>query len=492
MRRTFWSPVVAHPVRPAAVFSVLLLVSLWTLACGGGSSTTLTVSSSTTTTSTAGGATSTSSVNTTSASVSTTVTSPSGSADWPTYHHDVARSGVSSDQQALGSVKAAWTSASLDGNIYAEPLVVGGRVIVATEGNSVYALDASTGQTVWTASLRAPVPGGALPCGNIDPSGITGTPAIDVAAGTIYTVAFLKASMQHELFALDLQTGAVRWHRPVDPPGLSPLVEQERGALTLSGGRVYVPFGGLNGDCGQYKGAVVSVAADGSGNLTSYIVPTSRMAGMWNPAGPVVDGNGDLWVTTGNSESRSTFDYGDAAIRLSPQLQVLDYFAPSNWAALNARDLDLCSLNPVLLPSGRVLVMGKDGVAYLLDAANLGKVSGGLNSVDVGSRSYGGAATDGGSVFVPCTSDLVGLTISNDKIAVAWKVSGGACSPIIAAGAVWFLGYDGTLKAVDPQSGAVKFSTKLGSPVTRFISLAAAEGRLFVPEGAKITAFSLR
>ena len=465
-----WPQDVPLPGRLAVIGVVVALVALWTVACGAGAS----------------------SPGSSTAPVSTTVTAPSADADWPTYHHDAARSGVSSDQQTLGSVKAAWTSASLDGAIYAEPLVVGGKVIVATEGNSVYALDAVSGQTVWTASFGAPVPGGALPCGNIDPSGITGTPVVNVAGGTIYAVAFLKASMQHELFALDLQTGSVRWHRPIDPPGLSPLVEQERGALTLAGGRVYVPFGGLYGDCGQYKGAVVSVAADGTGNLASYIVPTNRMAGIWNPAGPVVDANGDLWVTTGNSQSQSTFDYGNSAIKLSPQLQVIDYFAPSDWKDLNAGDVDLGSLGPVLLPGGRALAVGKSGDAYLLDAGTLGGVGAAITSINIGSSAFGAAATTGSAVFVPCSGALVGLTISNDRIGIAWRISGGFGPPIVAAGMVWSLGEDGRLKALDPQSGAIKFSAKLGNPVSRFISLAAAGGRLFVPDGKKIQAFSLR
>jgi len=324
--------------------------------------------------------------------VATTVTSTgtgtstggtSGSvADWPMYHHDAVRSGASSDQQPLGQVRQAWTSAALDGAIYAQPLVVGDVVIVATEADSVYALDATSGATLWRANLGSPVPGSALPCGNIDPSGITGTPLVDAASGTIYVCAFLQNGPHHELFALDLATGTVRWHKTVDPPGLSPLVEQQRGALALTGGRVYVAFGGLYGDCGQYKGAVVSISADGSGTLAGYVVPTSRMAGIWNPGGPLVDPGGDLWVVTGNSESQNNFDYGNSVIRLSPDLKVLDFFAPQDWARLNAGDLDLSSLDPVLLPGRHVLAIGKNGTAYLLDAGNLGHVGAPLASID--------------------------------------------------------------------------------------------------------------
>ncbi len=422
--------------------------------------------------------------------LSTTSTTVAG--DWPTYHHDSLRSGVSSDQLPLGDVQKVWTSELLDGALYAQPLVVGDRVLAFAESNSVYALDTSSGAVAWKINLGEPVPGNELPCGNIDPSGITGTPVVDVAAGTVYVVANLRAGPHHELFALDLANGAVLWHRPIDAPGLSPAVEQQRGALALSGGRVYVPFGGLYGDCGQYKGAVASAAADGTGDLAGYVVPTSRMGGIWNPAGPVVDSNGDLWVTTGNSASRDNFDYGNSVIRLNPQLSVLDYFAPGDWTALNAGDVDLGSLGPVLVSVNRVLAVGKNGVAYLLDADDLGQIGGQLFSAEVGSSAFGAAATLGSMVFVPCSRALVGLQVSQAAIEVAWTVSGGAGPPIVAAGAVWSLAYDGELRAVDPASGDILFSTHLTRPASRFVSLAAAGGRLFVADGTGLAAFSLR
>src|SRR5204863_495708 len=80
----------------------------------------------------------------------------------------------------VGAVKKAWRSPELDGKIYAQPLVAGDHVIAVTEGGSVYALDRSTGTVAWRAALGRPVNGKSLPCGNIDPSGITGTPVVDV------------------------------------------------------------------------------------------------------------------------------------------------------------------------------------------------------------------------------------------------------------------------------------------------------------------------
>ena len=101
---------------------------------------------------------------------------------------------------------------------------------------------------------------------------------------------------------------------------------------------------------------------------------------------------GDLWVTTGNSAGQSAFDFGNAVIRLIPALQLVDYFAPSDWARLNAGDIDLGSLGPVLLPNGRVLAVGKEGIAYLTDAGNLGHVGNPLASLDIGSGAFGAAA----------------------------------------------------------------------------------------------------
>lgn len=412
--------------------------------------------------------------------------------DWPTYHHDAGRSGVSSDQQSVGQVKQAWVSPQVDGDIYAEPLVVGGQVIVATEGNTVYSLDAASGAVSWKVNLGTPVPGSALPCGNIDPSGITGTPVADVSTSTLYVVGNLNSGLHHELFALSLQNGSIRWHRSIDPPGLSPTVEQQRGALALVDGRVYVPFGGLFGDCGQYRGAVVSSAADGTGTLASYVVPTQRMAGIWNPAGPVQDAQGNLLVTTGNSQSQSRFDYGNSVIRLSQALTVKDYFAPTNWQNLNATDGDLGSLGPLLLQDGRVVAIGKDGRAYLLAAGSLGGIGGQAGSVDIGESAFGAGAVSGQMVFVPCTGALVGLRVSGQKMQVAWKVSGGAGPPIVAAGLVWSLGNDGLLKAVDPQSGSIKFTKQFNTPPSRFTSLSASNGLLFVPDSRRITALSLR
>src|SRR5690349_21899945 len=94
--------------------------------------------------------------------------------DWTTYHRDNSRAGVAVGLAPLGTLAKAWT-ASLDGAVYGQPLVVGQHVYAATENDTVYELDIATGKVVWSTHVGTPVPVSKLPCGNINPLGITST-----------------------------------------------------------------------------------------------------------------------------------------------------------------------------------------------------------------------------------------------------------------------------------------------------------------------------
>src|SRR4051812_26968237 len=107
--------------------------------------------------------------------------------DWTTYHHDNARSGVAAGLAPLGALSRAWT-ATLDGAVYGQPLAVGDRIFAATENDTVYALDASTGAVLWSTHVGTPVPRSSLPCGNIDPLGITSTMVYDPATGLLFAL----------------------------------------------------------------------------------------------------------------------------------------------------------------------------------------------------------------------------------------------------------------------------------------------------------------
>ena len=295
--------------------------------------------------------------------------------NWSTYHGDNSRSGIAPGS-GITAASPAWAgSVRLDGQVYAEPLVCGNSLFVATENDSVYALNAATGNTLWRTNLGTPVDGSTLPCGDINPSGITGTPVIDGATGVLYAVAYLS-NFTHVLFGLDTSTGAVVSHVVVDGPGSDTHVEQQRGALALENGVVYIPYGGLAGDCGDYHGWVVGVNIAQSEGLLSYPVPTGREGGIWAPGGIAFAANGDLYVATGNSEATANFDYGDAVIELSPSLQVVSYFAPTNWAQLNSGDVDLGSLAPTVLPNGNLFQVGKEGEGYIISGTALGGING--------------------------------------------------------------------------------------------------------------------
>jgi outer membrane protein assembly factor BamB len=430
---------------------------------------------------------------TTAASSAQAPSSPSGprsADDWPTYHRDLARGGFDPAAVAAGRLARTW-STPVDGKVYAEPLVAGGLVVAATENNSVYGLEAGTGRVRWRAHLGSPVNGGDLPCGNIDPSGITATPAIDTHAGTVYAVGFL-APAHHVLAALRLSDGRTLWTRVVEPPGADPKVHHQRSALAVTGGRVYVAYGGLFGDCGDYHGWVVSAPAAGrTGSLKSYRVPTTREGGIWAPPGPAVDMRGDLFVSTGNGASTSSFDYGNAVIRLSPDLSPADYFAPRDFAALNAADLDLASVGPVPLPGGRVFAIGKSGVGYLLDANRLGGIGGALASKQVCASAFGGAAYAHGLLYIPCTEGIVALRPASRSFSVAWRGPGfRAGPPIVAGDLVWAVDLDGgRLVGLDARSGDSRASADIGDP-PQFSTPSASRGSLYVSGGSSVLAFA--
>jgi outer membrane protein assembly factor BamB len=410
------------------------------------------------------------------------------------FGHDPSRHGVDAADPAIQSVRRRWSSVSLDGAVYGQPLIAGSTVIATTEADTVYALSAANGQLQWRTNLGTPVPGGDLPCGDIDPSGITSTPVIDRAARTVWVVAFVQPA-HHELVALDLDTGSVRSRVNIDPPGSDPKVEQQRGALLLENGTVYVPYGGLYGDCGDYHGWVVGARTDGTGGLLSWQVPSGREAGIWAPGGAVADAAGDIVATTGNSASSSTFDDGNAVVRLSANLQQLDWFAPPDWATLNAHDADLGSTSPALVgPNGsEVFQIGKTGIGYLLALANLGHVTNAPYSASVCGGAFGATAFSDPVVYVPCVDGIRAVTIGPGlSFRVRWNGPGGQPgSPVVAAGAVWYLdtgSNEGQLVGLDPATGKVRFRVTTGS-VVHFASPAAGDGLLVVAAGGRIQAF---
>ena len=196
-----------------------------------------------------------------------------------TYHGDPARSGnftmpALSWDRAHDMRPVANFAPRFDGHLYAQPLywkppgVGPARLIVASENNTITAIDATNGATIWNRYLGAPARLSTLPCGNIDPLGVTGTPVIDETSATLYLDAVIAdRGPHHRILALSLDDGSVKAGWPVDVGNalraqsqkFDPRVHNQRGALTMLGQTLFVPFGGHFGDCGDYRGWVVGV-----------------------------------------------------------------------------------------------------------------------------------------------------------------------------------------------------------------------------------------
>jgi outer membrane protein assembly factor BamB len=395
---------------------------------------------------------------------------------WPTYHGDNRRSGVAEARALRPPLRQDW-STDLDGAVYAQPLVVGGSLLVATENNSVYSLDPHSGDIRWRRHLGAPVPQSDLPCGNIDPLGITGTPVYDEATGSVFAVTETTGA-RHTLWALDARTGEPRWSRPLDVlDDRDPAAEQQRSALLLVDDTVYVAFGGLFGDCGDYVGYVAGVATDGDGPVRHYAVPTTREAGMWSPAGPIEAG-GDIYVASGNGEQvDGDYDGSDSVIRLSLDLRRTALFAPDTWREDNAADLDLGSSSPVLV-GNRVVIAGKRGTVYLL-REDLGGIGGEIRTLE-GCAAYGGAAQVGTGVLLPCADGIRALRVADDRLTWEWQAGGVAGSPVVAEDAVYSLDLDaGALVELDLDDGSERGRVDVGE-VSRFATPVPLGDRVFV------------
>jgi outer membrane protein assembly factor BamB len=344
-------------------------------------------------------------------------------------------------------------------------------VIAATELDDVYGLDRSTGAVLWKTRVGTPIPIGDQPCGNLNPLGITSTPVYDPQTKLVYVVA-QNGRTGHLLAGLTL-SGRIAVRSEVPAPDHEPFYDQQRGALALTNGRVYVVFGGHYGDCGPYVGTVVGMPAAGTGRIVDYVVPTAKQGGIWGSGGPVVGPDGTIYVSVGNGATASThFDGSDSVTALSPQLKRTGIFAPADWRMLSDDDLDLGSMSPALLSDGQILQVGKSGVGYLLSAAHLGGVGGQLAQGPV-CAAFGGAAVSGTMVYVPCyPAGLAAVDTAGNAVRVRWRGPSAAWgSPVLGGGAVWVADWNsGTLYELSPATGAVRHRIGLGGSLPHFVS----------------------
>jgi hypothetical protein len=353
-----------------------------------------------------------------------------------TQHYDNARTGQNLQETLLTTANVNVTqfgklfSRMVDGNVLAQPLYVpnlnvGGAthnvIFVATEHNSVYAFDAddpNASAALWQVNLGPSMPSSDIcisapqflcPYTDLIPEiGITSTPVIDPSSNSIYMVAKTKDrtndSYHYKLHALDITSGNEKFGGPVEiaasVPGtgdggstvsFNALTQMNRPGLLLLNGKVYVAFGSV-GDVPTFRGWLMAYDAQTLAKVAVFCTtPNSWGGGMWSTGnGLNADAAGNLYVVTGNG---GTFDvntggtdFGSAYIKLSADLSVLDYFAPSDVASLNTSNTDLSSGGVVLITESsgadKTLLAGggKDGVLRVIDTGNMGKFNSSTNN----------------------------------------------------------------------------------------------------------------
>jgi hypothetical protein len=338
-----------------------------------------------------------------------------------TYHNDNARTGQNIQETILTPANVnsgqfgKLFSVFVDGWVYAQPLYlsnvsIGGGthnvLYVATEHDSLYAIDADKGTVYWQISL---IPSGGstvnsssdLGCFDLVPEvGITGTPVIDTGTGTLYVVAKSKVggSLVQYLHAIDVATAAEKFSGPVfiqaTVPGTASdgngttvsfgaRLENQRAALLLVNGHVVIGWT-AHCDFSPWHGWIMSYSANSLSQEAAFNTSADGSAnGVWMSGGGLAaDSNGNIFFATGNGTWNGTTDYGDSIVKLGPpsggNFPVLDYFTPYNQSSLAGGDTDVASGGLVLLPtlaSNQQLLtqMGKEGKIYLIDRNNMGK-----------------------------------------------------------------------------------------------------------------------
>lgn len=300
----------------------------------------------------------------------------------------------------------------VDGKIYAQPLFVPGLrvdgrlhnvVIVATEADSVYAFDADVSgpppAPLWHTSFlvhgAVPVPDSTLNCTSIAPGfGITGTPVIDRATGTLYLVAAMKVGgvVTDYLHALSITTGRdriapVRIAASVRGTGLgshhgvlafSAREEQQHMGLLLDRGVVYAGFASYC-DRDPFHGWILGYRASDLHQVMVYnTTPDGVNGGVWQSAtGLAASSAGDLFFITGDGTydlASGGRDVSDSVLEMRPEhgtLAVVHYFTPFYQACLAAKDQDYGSGAPLLLP-GEIIAAGKEGAIIVLSRSSFG------------------------------------------------------------------------------------------------------------------------
>jgi outer membrane protein assembly factor BamB len=371
--------------------------------------------------------------------------------DWPTFGFDNSRAGFTGETLDAPALRHAWEH-DLGGVINAQPLYaedVGGRDLVyaGSERGQFSALDAATGEELWTRHLATvdticnDVPDGV--------HGVSATPVLDRRSGTVWV-----AGGDGRVWALDLQTGATRRGWPV---AVGQKAEHVWGALALSRGRLYVATAS-HCDNAFYRGRLVALDAR-TGRQRARWLPVGRAhgGGIWGWGGAVVDpGDGDVYVATANAQypRPESYRYAEHLVRLSPRLEVRGAHHPR----LPKVDDNDFGGSPILFRARgcppQLAVVHKNGQVFLYDRHRIR--SGPRQRVQVGSqKAFSSLGTHAWSsarrtLYVANGSagryaqGLVALRLgSRCRLRLAWQRSIGdeptwPTTPVVASGVVVF------------------------------------------------------
>jgi hypothetical protein len=472
--------------------------------------------------------------------LSTLVSPASAQVNVTQEHNNPSRDGVYVDtaftpSAAVNLMRDLGFNGTISGAVYAQPLYIEGgpngpMIIVVTEMNNVYALDATTGLPIWSRTdIGSPVP--STPCGGFNPTGITGTPVVDLTSRRLFFDALINTSpTKHFVYSLDVDTGVTTPGWPVDVNATASynginfvsFAQEERGGLALVNGIVYVSYSGYNGDCNVYHGWVVGVNINNSSNVAGWAT-TATGGGIWGHGGVASDGT-NMFVVTGNTfNTGGNWMGGEAIIRLQagPTWTGLptDYWAPTNWFSLDNTDTDLGGVSatvvdvPGATPSELVLALGKDSNAYLVDRNNLGGITSPVAQANVSGTNRGTSAvtyhTSQGTYFAfhneSNTIRAYKITPTNPPtITFAWSMSQtGRGSPWVTTTdgtnnfILWVAGVAGDqrLHGYDADTGTVIYAgggtNELMTGTRQWNTGIAARGRIYFGADNKIYAFRL-
>ena len=390
-----------------------------------------------------------------------------------TYHYDNYRTGWNSNETTL-TVAALQTSAfavlgkvALDDQVDAQPLVVPGVTIkagkfkglhdvvyVATDNNSIYAIDAITGKVLLSPNFGPPVirP---LGCGKNNPDvGINSTPVIDLSSNTLYVMVYTQQSTGPAYFVHALDLGSLT--DKVTPQLVSAshtltdgttytfnaTYQRQRPALLLANGNVYAGFGSFCDYApnlsrgwllGWQTGTLIPLAESELPDFQDTSAKDFFLSSIWMSGyGPAADDSGNILFVTGNSDPTGTAydgltDIEESVIEVSPDLTtVLDFFTPSNVANLDEHDMDFGSGGVMVLPdqpgsiSHLAVAAGKTGQMFLMDEDDLGGFSKTKNNV-LGTYPIG-ACWCGQSYFVDPTDNNARVVSSGGSSIMVWEL----------------------------------------------------------------------